>query len=1094
MLTTPAEDVVSLKVYAIPSSAKEGFKQVAQISIPPRNKPSVFSAEILDFIPDLPPEERPALEKSIAFIMKSTGLDGLSRTKVTTTDRETFDTHQLKKTVTKSLLKYIDIADAGAENRILSLAALCQEIEPSMQKVLHTPSTRACIKAMRDFYQRYQSTRDPQKKQGMYNKTLTVEGIDLNCDPVIQHTRTLRQVLWREGPDTIIEKAAEILADFDEIAEENRSASAKMADRNREKNLARLEEKRKKQQKSPVRVSHTFLSAGDFDRVPSGAELSTNEKIKIIMKAAGLDGPDIGQGLDLSALPQDSVGGILLQKRDKIRNDFLTYIDAENPGAKGRIDHLFDLARQTERALEQLSTQPARQRNLEILISSKSRFEKLEKHPFFSDSERHQSRVDILARSGVDVDHDVTQQDITRQRLEIWSFGVHALTNDFDSVVSTITTQIKSAEETYFSPEERLRLLAQEKNLARLEEKKKKQRKDAPAPPMHGFLSTEDFDRVSLDTDLSTDEKLKIIMKAAGVDGPEPGAGFDLSEIPEGSGAERSIKIYAAIKNDIFDYANMEEPGAEGRIDVLLSLAAQTEAARATLVNFPMRNRNLAMFEKDQKSLKRYPAQKRKENRQDCFIKTGLDLNLSIADQMIDHERQDFWKFGPEALINDFDSVFDYINESLDELGQKHLSPTQRRAFSSHQRDLQRLQDAAHKRLKKRNNDSPQGGSSETTFVFTVQEDPQAGRREKIETILNAALTATGDLQNKLQDEKSRIPGNQTYLEEQALLLEIAEDDFETVRAAVLSMHDRKQVLLDQLEAAGQSVLASETPADIKAALNRIAEGRPAAQNEAQPESGSAALLATYRDLDEFRDDFPDLYEKIAAARAAQDALSNACLAAQDENLRIGVATRQAESSMARTIALTEKLQNHRTDLTIELEQLAYRLENPEADATLSAIFQVKAKYPPLSHIESWANDNLDKSRIIILPAAFKRAAASPYSNPDLVFDALKLLENECWEMHFAGKSDPEVRKSYADQLAALGLTDASSKIGKIDPKIRDKYTAWVDGKKYDLDHHFKRTTSRTKQHCFRLYYAYDNPNERIIVGHMPDHLPTTIS
>ena len=52
-----------------------------------------------------------------------------------------------------------------------------------------------------------------------------------------------------------------------------------------------------------------------------------------------------------------------------------------------------------------------------------------------------------------------------------------------------------------------------------------------------------------------------------------------------------------------------------------------------------------------------------------------------------------------------------------------------------------------------------------------------------------------------------------------------------------------------------------------------------------------------------------------------------------------------------------------------------------------------------------------------------------------------------------------------------------------------EDYEMNIDGRKHTLDMHIKYGIS--SHSLIRIYFCWDNEQKKIIIGHMPDHLPT---
>lgn len=587
--------------------------------------------------------------------------------------------------------------------------------------------------------------------------------------------------------------------------------------------------------------------------------------------------------------------------------------------------------------------------------------------------------------------------------------------------------------------------------------------KPHPGFSPEGAKTLEAFFSFPEETQKELERKLEIVFKAAGIDGPEPGEEFDLSDIPENSGAAHAMATYGAVKHHILRYIRMGEPGTEDRVDHLLELAIKTESTLETLSKSPIRKKHSALIEKEQKSFKETPPQKRGKIHRDYFIGTGIDLNHPAKDQFKDQERRDLWKFGPEELTNNFDSIFSFIKERLDHLEQKYISPTQRNVISAQQKNLAQLQERARKRQEKQKNAPLHASSSESAPASSAQEDSQAKRREKLEALLNAEQAMLESLRGQIETEQAKIPGNKNLLSQQAELLEMAAEDFETGHSSALSRSEEKRNILSALAESGHDISKYETPDETENLLNKRLEDLISTKQTPGDQDRPSRISGDRddSDLEGLEDVDPELHGRITNARAERDALEKTLFAAQAENASLTAATVRTEQSINKLLEATEKLKDAETALNIELTQLSYMLENAAAVTDMTHTFNKKAEYPPLSGIAAWAKSHLDENKIVIAPDALQRVAQSTHSNPEAIYGALETLSNR-------GQA------TYKGELKQRGLRERffeASHKGRIP-------TLDIGGNRYNLNHWLEG-----KEESIHISFAPDHRENRVVVG-----------
>lgn len=141
-----------------------------------------------------------------------------------------------------------------------------------------------------------------------------------------------------------------------------------------------------------------------------------------------------------------------------------------------------------------------------------------------------------------------------------------------------------------------------------------------------------------------------------------------------------------------------------------------------------------------------------------------------------------------------------------------------------------------------------------------------------------------------------------------------------------------------------------------------------------------------------------------------------------------------------------------------------------------------------LDTLPDWAANNSD--RIVVLPRALNGAKKSRYIRPHLICEALMLLAGPYRE-HRCGRLSPE-------RLEAV-LAENSFKIeGSVGPSIAgelgDAYYVKFAGQRRFLDLHLLKGGGRDERYCMRIYFFWDADSSRVVCGHLPAHLPNSLS
>lgn len=213
------------------------------------------------------------------------------------------------------------------------------------------------------------------------------------------------------------------------------------------------------------------------------------------------------------------------------------------------------------------------------------------------------------------------------------------------------------------------------------------------------------------------------------------------------------------------------------------------------------------------------------------------------------------------------------------------------------------------------------------------------------------------------------------------------------------------------------------------------------------------------------------LNQKLELAR--QDASQSLSLAVQEEQ--------RADAAERRVLVL----EGQNAELSTQMEQFKQQYSKVRNN------FRSIALYPDnLKVIEDWGDQYLG-DRVLLHPRAISGAKKSNYRHPELVYRGLQLLANEYWDMKTGafGKDTSMLKQLFDLKCTALHLEDAFS-ISKIGAgNHRDQYYVNSGKERLFLERHLGNGTSRDPSKTLRIYYAWDDKNERVVVGHMPDHL-----
>jgi hypothetical protein len=231
--------------------------------------------------------------------------------------------------------------------------------------------------------------------------------------------------------------------------------------------------------------------------------------------------------------------------------------------------------------------------------------------------------------------------------------------------------------------------------------------------------------------------------------------------------------------------------------------------------------------------------------------------------------------------------------------------------------------------------------------------------------------------------------------------------------------------------------------------------------------------LSQARDSGATKDDLLRLYEEDnAKLRAALD---------EEKALHGGLL---AEAEHER-----DEAQRRADEARGEVYRLNQRLRTLEAQFKAKVGGTVDPPIPDdLEDLKSWADKHLAGS-VVLANRALRGAKESDYEDTALVYRALLLLRDHYVPMRRDG--GVELAKAYADALTSHGLEEAGSITSTRLGEQGDEYLVQHNGKKRELDRHFKKGSSRESRHCFRLYFFWDDEAEQVVVGWLTSHLNT---
>lgn len=178
----------------------------------------------------------------------------------------------------------------------------------------------------------------------------------------------------------------------------------------------------------------------------------------------------------------------------------------------------------------------------------------------------------------------------------------------------------------------------------------------------------------------------------------------------------------------------------------------------------------------------------------------------------------------------------------------------------------------------------------------------------------------------------------------------------------------------------------------------------------------------------------------------------------------------------------TQRLERERFTLRAQLELLR---------GSLGQTARVQIPIPEsLEELEDWQPNVA--GQLWIAPKAISAASKSEFRQPPLVYESLLLLANEYRQMRIHGGD--EYRLAYEQGLQRLKLNQARSISESRVGEQGDEYYVnhpFQPNKKVVLDEHLRRGNDRDQRHTLRIYFAWEQQEQVVIVGWLPGHLTT---
>jgi hypothetical protein len=145
-----------------------------------------------------------------------------------------------------------------------------------------------------------------------------------------------------------------------------------------------------------------------------------------------------------------------------------------------------------------------------------------------------------------------------------------------------------------------------------------------------------------------------------------------------------------------------------------------------------------------------------------------------------------------------------------------------------------------------------------------------------------------------------------------------------------------------------------------------------------------------------------------------------------------------------------------------------------------------------LDLVPDWARARFGR-RLILLPRAVRELKAADFEDVTLLCDALRLLATDYYDMHVGKLRVAE----FTDRARALGLTWGPSidetQAGRHGEAYFVQYPLQQGrGRRTFLQQHLRKGTSFESRHCLRIYFFWGEEDQKVVIGSLPRHLPSS--
>ncbi len=206
----------------------------------------------------------------------------------------------------------------------------------------------------------------------------------------------------------------------------------------------------------------------------------------------------------------------------------------------------------------------------------------------------------------------------------------------------------------------------------------------------------------------------------------------------------------------------------------------------------------------------------------------------------------------------------------------------------------------------------------------------------------------------------------------------------------------------------------------------------------------------------------------------------------------------QLEKQLEKQKENSARLASEAEEARTRYSNIVFQMDVQKQDrAKLCEYIARKRKQPKkYEDIKAWVEECFS-DRLVFHDKAEGRLLNSPQrtgnANIELICDALDYLATEYWEQRYGGKAKLIADTYCAEKYGRPFKINPSGQMStaKWPSEYKIKYFKNEHGKKYEspLDYHLR--SGNDTEYLVRIYFLHDDKKKKIVIGSLPDHLPT---